>query len=365
MTGVAVKASSMAKVAAAVMLLVQVIVVGMTLLSKIALDAGMSPFVIIVYRNLIGAAVVAPLCFVWEREMWKMMNWVVWGLIFANAAFGDVLSMGFYYYGLRTTSAAYASIFQNLVPVATFIIAIVLRTETLSLRKMSGKMKLLGTLLCGGGGGGGGAMMVSLLKGPLLHMWPTNLLRYAHTQDNTAGAHHNMVAGTLWLCGSCLSYALYFIVQERLVKEFPSIYLMAMLTSLVGSVQSFVVGVFVVHHRAEWRLRWNLQLLTVVYSGALNTGLAFVLISWVIRRNGPIYPTMFNSLSLVITTILDSVLLGTDVHLGSVLGTVFVVMGMYAFLWGKGKEFKLSSMTSTAAALPEQEADQHGGAQIA
>ncbi|RCV14766.1 hypothetical protein SETIT_3G004300v2 [Setaria italica] len=331
------------------MVAVQVIVVGMLLLSKLTLSAGMSPFVILVYRNMIAAAAVAPLAVYFEREIWKEINWSVCCWIFANAAFGDVLAMGLYFYGLRTTSAAYSSIFLNLIPIATFVTAIVLRAENLALGQWPGKMKLLGALLCVGG-----TMLVSLLKGPPLHLWPTNLLGYSQAPAaNATGAHHNMVVGTLWLCGSCMSYALYFIVQERLVKVFPSTYWMTSLTSLVGSIQALVVGVFLVRDRAEWKLHWNLELLTVVYSGVLNTGLAFLLLSWVIRRSGPIYPTMFNSVCLVMTTVLDSVLLGTQIYLGSVLGTVIIVVGMYAFLWGKGTELKRAAM---AKASPTQEA---------
>jgi ABC-type Fe3+ transport system permease subunit len=54
--------------------------------------------------------------------------------------------------------------------------------------------------------------------------------------------------------------------QERLVKVFPSTYWMTSLTSLVGSIQALVVGVFLVRDKAEWKLHWNLELLTVVYS---------------------------------------------------------------------------------------------------
>jgi drug/metabolite transporter (DMT)-like permease len=39
----------------------------------------------------------------------------------------DVMAVGLYFYGLRATSAAYSAIFMNLIPIATFIIAIVLR----------------------------------------------------------------------------------------------------------------------------------------------------------------------------------------------------------------------------------------------
>jgi drug/metabolite transporter (DMT)-like permease len=35
--------------------------------------------------------------------------------------------MGFYNYGLRATSAAYSANFLNLIPIITFIIAIMLR----------------------------------------------------------------------------------------------------------------------------------------------------------------------------------------------------------------------------------------------
>jgi hypothetical protein len=51
------------------MVLVQLIVVGMLVLSKLALNAGMSPFVIIVYRNLIAAAAIVPLAVIFERYM--------------------------------------------------------------------------------------------------------------------------------------------------------------------------------------------------------------------------------------------------------------------------------------------------------
>jgi hypothetical protein len=83
------------------------------------------------------------------------------------------------------------------------------RAEKLSLAKWHGKMILMGALLCVGG-----TMMVSLLKGTQLHLWPANLLK-SHTREpvNPASPHQDMVAGTLWLCGSCLSYAIYFIVQ--------------------------------------------------------------------------------------------------------------------------------------------------------
>jgi hypothetical protein len=82
------------------------------------------------------------------------------------------------------------------------------RTEKLALAKWPGKMIVLGTLLCVGG-----TMMVSLLNVMQLHIWPASLLSHTRAPVNPSSPHQNMVVGTVWLCGSCLSYALYFIVQ--------------------------------------------------------------------------------------------------------------------------------------------------------
>uniref|UniRef100_A0A453JS23 WAT1-related protein n=1 Tax=Aegilops tauschii subsp. strangulata TaxID=200361 RepID=A0A453JS23_AEGTS len=146
---------------------------------------------------------------------------------------------------------------------------------------------------------------------------------------------------------SCVSYALWFVVQAKVAKVFPSRYWATALTCVGGSLQSAVAAAVAVvlapagdgHEWARtWTLRWDLQLATVVYSGVFNTGVTFVLVSWAVERRGPIYPPMFNSLSLVATTAVDAVVLGTDVYLGGVLGAALVVVDLYAFLWGKSKE---------------------------
>jgi hypothetical protein len=98
---------------------------------------------------------------------------------------------------------------EHLPPLIYLHLRMWYRAEKLALAKWHGKMILMGALLCVGG-----TMMVSLLKGRLLHLWPTNLLKsHAQAPVNPGSPHQDMVVGTLWLCGSCLSYAIYFIVQ--------------------------------------------------------------------------------------------------------------------------------------------------------
>jgi hypothetical protein len=97
----------------------------------------------------------------------------------------------------------YSAIFLNLVPIVA---------------KWSGRMKFFGALLCMRG-----TLLVSLLKGRILRVWPTGLLllqgSHAHAPASPTGAHHNMVAGTLFLCGSCVGYSLWLIIQVRVIHQ--------------------------------------------------------------------------------------------------------------------------------------------------
>uniref|UniRef100_A0A0D9WFI7 WAT1-related protein n=1 Tax=Leersia perrieri TaxID=77586 RepID=A0A0D9WFI7_9ORYZ len=328
------------------MVAVQVLTMVTLLLSELALGAGTRPLVLLVYRSLIGAAAVAPLAFLLERGMVKKINTVVIGWISVNATFGVLLATGMYYYGLHNTNAAYSANFLNLIPIR------------LAMGSWAGRMKLLGTAMCVGG-----TMVVTMFRGRLLHLWPTHLLRlgpHAHAAAPSAAVRRGeMIYGTLFLCGSCVSYALWFIVQAKVAKVFPSKYWATVLTCLSGSLQALVAGVLTTGHWSEWKLSWDLRLLTVAYSGVFNTGITFVLISWAVTRRGPIYPSMFNSLLLIITTVMDSLLLGTNIYLGSVLGALLIIVGLYAFLWGKGKELQLMA-AATAAQGVKQEMQKSG-----
>ncbi|KAM3310456.1 hypothetical protein ACQJBY_031256 [Aegilops geniculata] len=340
------------------MVLVQLFSILLVLLSKLALNTGMRPFVLLAYRNLIGAAAVAPLTFVFERKKAKIPNLIEWGWISMNATSGVILAMGLYYYGLRGTNATYSVVFLNLIPIVTSVVAILLRAEKLVFSKWHGKMKLLGIVACVGG-----TMVVSLYKGKRLHHpWPTHLLRSRTHAAAAPAAHHNMVVGTLFLCGSCLGYAFWFIIQVKLAKVFPSRYWVATLTCLSGSLQALIIGILIDPHTSAWSLKWDLQLLTVVYSGVFNTGVALVLMSWAVKRRGPIYPSMFNSLAMVATVIMDSTLLGTSIFLGSMIGTVLVIVGLYTFLWGKGKELREAMSLTKNAGENEDPGDggEHG-----
>ncbi|XP_028062870.1 WAT1-related protein At3g30340-like isoform X3 [Camellia sinensis] len=209
------------------------------------------------------------------------------------------MAMGLFYYGLRDTTATYATNFLNLIPVATFVFSIIARMEKLRLRTKAGKVKTGGAIMCLAG-----ALTISLYKGTSFYIGHHT----THHQIISHKANHHWTRGSLFLGFSVLSYATWFVVQ-----------------------------------------------------GALATAASFCLISWTIRHRGPTYPSMFNPLALIFIAIAETLFLDEPITVGSLLGMLLIVSGLYSFLWGKNKESKIMVLpkaifdeTSLVVVVPDQ-----------
>ncbi|KAL6643082.1 hypothetical protein ACP70R_021263 [Stipagrostis hirtigluma subsp. patula] len=310
--------------APAAMVLVQLFLMGMVLLCKEAISGGMFIFALVAYRGFFGAAFVLPFALIFERGKWKDMNWRVCGWIFLNAIIGFAVPMSLYNYGLMDTTASYAVIFLNIIPLVTFILSIICRMESLQFGTTTGSLKIVGVLLSVGG-----TMLISLYKGKTLHLW--NSILHHHKEEQIQNASHQL-RGTILLLGSSFAFSCWYLIQ------YPYKYWSSMATCLFGGLQTGIVGVILRRDRSAWKLGWDIQLLAVLYTGAFATAGRYSLSSWVIAKKGPAYPTTFSPLSLVFTVLLDSILLAGDIRVGSLLGTTTVIAGLYIFLCATRKE---------------------------
>ncbi|GMH08640.1 hypothetical protein Nepgr_010480 [Nepenthes gracilis] len=209
--------------------------------------------------------------------------------------------------------------------------------ERLGLRTVTGKAKVVGTLI-----GIGGAMLLTFYKGLEIKLWRTNvhlvkqqgqLYRY-HPHDG------NRVLGALLSVGSSLSYASWLIIQAKMSERYPSPYSSTALMSVMGSIQAVVFSLCMERDWREWKLGWNVRLLTVAYSGIIGSGVMVALISWCVSKRGPLFVSVFNPLVMILVAIVGSLMLDEKLYLGSVLGAVLIVCGLYAVLWGKAEEMK-------------------------
>ncbi|PQM41283.1 WAT1-related protein [Prunus yedoensis var. nudiflora] len=280
------------------MLMVQIFVTGMQLLSKVILSEGTFIFALMAYRHIVAAICVAPFAFFFESSVKQIkLGWIT-------------STMGLFYYGLRDTTPTYATNFLNLIPIATFVLSIITRIDKLNLQTRAAQPSLS-----------------------------------YHCQHNLC----SLERGTIMLAGSCLSCSTWFIVQAKLLKIFPHKYWATMLTCIMATLQSTVIGLFFDRRAASWRLGWNLQLVTIIYSGALATAATFCLISWAISVQGPLYPPMFNPLSLIFVALSSALILGEEIRIGTLLGMILIMFGLYSFLWGKRKEMKSPDLPKSEA----------------
>ncbi|KMT06127.1 hypothetical protein BVRB_7g162980 [Beta vulgaris subsp. vulgaris] len=297
------------------MILVQTSFAGVNIFYKLAAIDGMNLRVLVAYRILFAAAFIVPLAFFLERGS---------------------LVQNLYLESLVLTSATFTAAMANLIPAVTFILAVCFRLEKVSLKSVSGKAKILGTLL-----GIGGAMILTFYKGIEVKLWSTN----SHfLKQTTMGLvihdGQNRLVGSFLALGSCFSYAAWLIVQAKMSESYGSPYSSTALMSIMGSVQAVVFALCVDRDLSLWKLGWNIRLLTVAYSGIVASGVSVTVIAWCVRVRGPLFVSIFNPLTLILVALAGSLILDEKLYIGSVIGAILIVFGLYAVIWGKGKEIK-------------------------
>ncbi|XP_057429086.1 WAT1-related protein At1g68170-like [Lotus japonicus] len=327
------------------MVAVQIAFAGVNVLYKLALNDGMNLRVVSAYRFVFATAFMAPLALILERKNRTKMTWMVLFQSFLCGVFGGALSQILYLESLALTSVTFASAMSNLTPAITFIIAASFGLEKINLKTVAGKAKIVGTIT-----GIGGAMVLTLVKGMEIKIWSFHHIHLLHHQN---GAHQHATStgknllGALCALASSISYALWLTIQKKMTESYQSYYTSTALLSFWASVLSVLFALCIERDLSQWRLGWNVRLLTVAYAGTVVSGLVVVVISWCIQMRGPLFASVFMPLVLVILAFLCSPLLNETLYLGSIIGAVLIVCGLYAVIWGKSKEMKMSPLVSS------------------
>uniref|UniRef100_A0A7N0TWM9 WAT1-related protein n=2 Tax=Kalanchoe fedtschenkoi TaxID=63787 RepID=A0A7N0TWM9_KALFE len=332
---------------AALMVVVQTLYAGVNVFYKLAANDGMNLRVLVAYRLLFAAAFMVPLALVFEsRRSIPRITWMVIFQTFLSGLFGGALYQNMYIGSLALTSATFVSAMTNLVPAITFVLAVSFRLEKLGLGSMGGKAKVAGTAV-----GICGAMVLTFYKGVEVNPWSTHIDLMDGTRSgrgDASGLRHDQALGALLAIGCCFAFAAWLIVQAKVSKRYPYPYSSTALMSLMASVQSVTYAFYTERDLGRWRLGWDIRLLTVVFSGIMASGVAVALIAWCVRLKGPLFVSVFSPLMLILVAIAGSLVLDERLHLGSVLGSVLIVFGLYTVLWGKGEEARAMAESTVA-----------------
>ncbi|GMH13363.1 hypothetical protein Nepgr_015204 [Nepenthes gracilis] len=304
--------------------------VGLNTLFKAATMRGMSHYVFIVYSYAIAAFVLLPSTFLYRKTVLPPLSFCILSKLFLLGLIGSsALMLG--YKGIQYSSPTLASALSNLIPAFTFIFAVILRMEKLAWRTSSSQAKILGTVVSIAG-----ALLVILYKGPAITFSSTKNSMSFH--DFLSTSKSSWVVGGLLLASEYILTPIWYIVQAQIIKEYPAEFLVVFFYSLFGAIISALIAFVAETEASAWRLKLDISLAAVLYSGLLGSFLGNSVHAWVLRRKGPVYVAMFKPLSIAIAATMGMIFLGDTPHLGSIVGATVITFGFYTVMWGKATE---------------------------
>ncbi|XP_037483089.1 WAT1-related protein At3g30340-like [Triticum dicoccoides] len=328
----------------------------MTALVKKALEQGLNRLVLVKLRQLFATIFLAPIAFFKERSTRPKLTLEILAYLFFSAVFGAALSQYTFFYGLQYTTATFAITFINLSPVLTFLIAVVMRMEPLKLKSMAGAAKITGTLTSLAG-----LLLLSLYKGgPLTHR--------AATAPTPAASHHaapsadssgsrSWMLGTMALLFNCLCFSFWLLLQTKLTKKYPAIYSSTAIMFFISMLQGGAVTLAMERHVSPWMLTSKLEIVTVLYAGIVGSGAGYLIMTWCVEKKGPVFTAAFIPMMQIMVAIIDFFFLHEQIYLGSVLGSVLMILGLYLLLWGKKRDEASASCTTITNKEVDESAD--------
>ncbi|PHU24269.1 Protein WALLS ARE THIN 1 [Capsicum chinense] len=321
------------------LLVLQFCFAGFHIVSRLALNIGVSKIVYPVYRNIIALLLLGPFAYFLEKKERPPLTFSLLVQFFFLALIGITANQGFYILGLYYASPTFASAMQNSVPAITFIMAAILRLERVHFMRRDGIAKILGTIASVGG-----ATVITLYKGP-------PLLRGSNSSEEDMVASQENIMDWTWGCvyllGHCLSWAGWMVLQAPVVKKYPAKLSLTSFTFFFGLIQFLVIAAFTERDLTHWQIQSGEEVFLILYAGVISSGVVISLQTWCIQKGGPVYVATFQPVQTVLVAVMAFVILGDQLYSGGLLGGLLIMVGLYLVLWGKKEEKRIVSQHHT------------------
>ncbi|KAF9592011.1 hypothetical protein IFM89_011594 [Coptis chinensis] len=150
--------------------------------------------------------------------------------------------------------------------------------------------------------------------------------------------NRSFTPGSALVLASNAAWSAWFILQALICKDYPANLSLNTLICFFASLQSTVLGFILDRQATSWKLGWNVQLFTIVYCGLVNSALVYFLQTWCLNEKGQVFAAMFSPLLLIIIAIFSAIAFAERLHVGSFIGSVIIIFGLYCVLWGKSED---------------------------
>lgn len=317
----------------AAMVMVECGEVGMITLGKAAMNDGLSSFVYVVYYNGLGTIILLP-GFILNccRNNRPPLTLSVLCKIFGLGFLGICLLQVSAYTGISYSSPTLAAALGNLIPAFTFLLAVIFRLEKFDMKKPTSQAKALGTIVAITG-----AFVITFYQGPALFK---KLLHLNSHQNLLSSQKSKWILGGFLIAITSICSSSWNVFQTATVKEFPDEVTVVFLFCCFGTIQTAIFTLILERNTDVWILDSRTELVSIVFAAIFGAAVRSSVITWCLRKKGPVYVSMFKPISVVIAVIMGIMFLGDVLHLGSVIGAVIIAPGVYTVLWGQSRESK-------------------------
>ncbi|PQP96195.1 WAT1-related protein [Prunus yedoensis var. nudiflora] len=285
---------------------------------------GMSPFVFVVYTHALSSLIL-----------------LLYSFIFNCPRITISQNLGFL--GLSYSSPILVCAMGLMIPTFSFLLSIILRRTRLDWRSSSFQAKVSGTIISIIG-----AVAVELYKGAYIRTSSVSsssgkqlqvLAQKALLVFSSEPTEHWVVGGIL-LASASLSVSVWNIIQLGTMKLYPEVEAMEVVTfySLLGTIQSAILSLFLERNPSAWRLKLNMELLLIILTAIFGGLVRSRVHNWYMSIKGPYYVPLFKPFGIVFATIFGVSLSANSLHYGSVIGSVVIGMGYFVISWGQIKE---------------------------
>ncbi|XP_002274909.2 WAT1-related protein At2g37460 [Vitis vinifera] len=323
---------------------------GMDVFSKVALNQGVSNYVLVVYRHAIATAFIAPFAVILDKKVRPKMTFSIFTKLMLLSLLEPVIDQNLYYFGLKYTTATFAAAMYNILPAITFLMACIFGLEKVTLKSIHSQAKVVGTVATVAG-----AMLMTLVKGPVIELIWT---KGRNNQGVKGGGTniHDSIKGSLMITAGCFSWACFIILQAITLKTYPAELSLTAWICLLGTAQGTIVALVMERGKTSvWSIHWDTKFLAALYSGIVCSGLAYYIQGVVMKDRGPVFVTAFNPLSMIIVAVMSSFILAEQMYLGRVIGAIVIVAGLYFVVWGKSKEYKSGSPSTDGQMVQDKQ----------
>ena len=238
-----------------------------------------------------------------------------------------------YLLGVYYVSPDVASMLQPVVPVWTFIVAVIAKVEKLpNVRRWNGALKMFGVLFAVGG-----ALMTTFGK---QQQHKTNEVK----DDNKSEVFH--VLGYLCIIYNTLSMALLAVLQKKYIFENTSSRWKSSPVNVIawsyffGFLSMALASLYYYNQPEKFSSINNSAIYVLIYAVFITSALCYMLITWVNTKISASLVTAFWPLQVLFCVVLAYFVTGETLNALEICGGILVIFSLLAVIWSNFQEEK-------------------------